>query len=86
MRPHRRRSWCRPLACRRGQARCSSRRLADKTLTFQHAGHHADGGPGHADFRTTDAALGIYQTTSTTNVHGILGPWATFNGNRVRDG
>lgn len=53
-----------------------------RTLTFNLNGITRTIGQGLVDFRTADAALGIYQTTATNTLQGILGPYATFNGNR----
>jgi len=53
-----------------------------QTLTFNLGGITRTVGQGLIDFRTTNAALTTYQTTATNNAQGILGPYATFNGNR----
>ncbi len=53
-----------------------------KVFTFNMDDIARGNGQGLANFVTPDAALGRFQTTSVNTVHGILGSWATFNGNR----
>jgi fibronectin-binding autotransporter adhesin len=53
-----------------------------QALTFNLNAITRNVGQGVVNFATTDAALGTFQTTTVNNLQGILGPYATFNGNR----
>jgi autotransporter-associated beta strand protein len=56
--------------------------VGGQALTFNLNGIGRSSGQGVADFRSADPALGVFQTTTTNNFQGLLGPYATFNGDR----